>query len=107
MLLLSGVTSLFVRVIVQQIQKLSEPFKWFGDNIVDEKINHEGNPVLRWQSDNVEVVKDVNDNIRPSKKHSKDKIDGIAASINAIAEMMECKKEEVEDDPYAEGVTFV
>jgi len=96
-----------VRVVPQTARGLSEPFKWFGDMIVSKKINHEGNPVLRWQADNVEVWKDTNDNWRPDRSKSKEKIDGIVAVTDAIKAMLECKKEEVEDDPYADGLMYV
>lgn len=96
-----------VRAIPQRISHLSEPCKWMEKAIYQQKINHEGNPVLAWQADNVEIYRDNNDNIRPDKAKSKDKIDGVAASVTAIAQMLECKREEVEEDPYADGVTFV
>lgn len=96
-----------IRKIPQNITRLSEPCKWLEGHVYEKKINHEGNPVLAWQMDNVEIARDSNDNIKPHKGKSKGRIDGIYSCITAIAEMMECKKEEVEEDPYKDGVTFV
>lgn len=73
----------------QYIGKLSEPSKkleaWiFGKNIV-----HNNHPVLRWMLDNVQIYRDTNDNIRAHKGKSRGKIDGIAATIVAIREIIE------------------
>ncbi|MFT8650531.1 MAG: terminase TerL endonuclease subunit, partial [Bifidobacterium psychraerophilum] len=49
---------------------------------------HGGNPVLRWNVDNLAVKSDVNGNVQPSKADARDKIDGIAATLNALSEAM-------------------
>lgn len=48
------------------------------------RLHHGGNPVLRWMADNVQVQRDANDNIKPDKKHSHEKIDGIAALVMSL-----------------------
>ena len=40
--------------------------------------------MLRWMVDNVAVVKDGNENIKPHKEKSRNKIDGVVATINAL-----------------------
>ena len=50
---------------------------------------HEGNPVLRWMFSNVTIQKDDNGNIRPSKKKSKEKIDGVVALAMALGVMLQ------------------
>ena len=67
------------------IGNLSEPTKRFYSLIKNKKINHGGHPVLRWMMSNVMIWQDTNENIRPSKKSSTDKIDGIMAIIIALA----------------------
>ena len=67
------------------IGNLSEPTKRFYSLIKNKKINHAGHPVLRWMMSNVMIWQDTNENIRPSKKSSTDKIDGIMAIIIALA----------------------
>lgn len=41
-------------------------------------------PVLRWNADNAAYKQDSDGNIKPSKADSTDKIDGIAALVNAL-----------------------
>lgn len=53
--------------------------------IVGQELEHGGNPVLRWMFGNMAVKKDENDNIRPVKDKSTERIDGIVAFINALA----------------------
>lgn len=66
---------------------MSEPTKEFERLLLDGKIVHGGHPVLRWMADNAMLIKDTNDNYRVAKgKVSKDKVDGIVASIMALGE---------------------
>lgn len=51
------------------------------------RIQHGGNPVLRWNASAVEVYRDGNDNMRPVKpdrNKSSARIDGIAAAVMAL-----------------------
>ncbi|WP_239116064.1 terminase TerL endonuclease subunit [Streptomyces sp. SID8499] len=51
------------------------------------KIRHGGNPILRWNASCVEIIADGNDNFRPVKpdrKQSSSRIDGIAAAVMAL-----------------------
>ena len=66
----------------------SAPTKWLEALVLDKKINHSGNPVLRWMMSNVTLQTDAAGNIKINKGKSKDKIDGIAALIMALAEYM-------------------
>lgn len=54
---------------------------------------HGGNPVLRWNVDNLAVNTDVNGNVQPNKADSRDKIDGVAAILDALSEAMTRKKQ--------------
>lgn len=47
------------------------------------RLNHGGNPVLRWNFRNLKVKMDENENIRPVKEKTANRIDGIVALINA------------------------
>lgn len=49
---------------------------------------HGDNPVLRWNVDNLAVKSDVNGNVQPSKADARDKIDGVAATLDALSEAM-------------------
>lgn len=48
-------------------------------------LTHDNNPVARWCAGNVNVATDGNENIKPMKNKSKDRIDLIVAMINAMA----------------------
>ncbi|MFE0194144.1 terminase TerL endonuclease subunit, partial [Streptomyces sp. NPDC058989] len=45
---------------------------------------HGGNPPMRWQIDNLAVATDPSLNVKPDKKTSADKIDGVVALIMAL-----------------------
>jgi phage terminase large subunit-like protein len=46
---------------------------------------HGGNPCMRWQVDNFAVAMDPAGNVKPNKAVAADKIDGVAATINALS----------------------
>lgn len=52
--------------------------------IVNGKFYHAGNPILRWNFDNVAVVKDAAGNRKFDKSKSRDKIDGAVAALMAV-----------------------
>ena len=45
---------------------------------------HGGNPVLRWMFENVYVETDAAGGMKPSKKKSREKIDGAVATIMSV-----------------------
>ncbi len=45
---------------------------------------HGGNPAVRWQVDNLAVAMDASGNVKPDKATSANKIDAVAATVNAI-----------------------
>lgn len=68
----------------QGIMSFSPPSKEFHRLICSGRFNHDGNPVLRWMAENVAAYRDRNDNIRPDKDKSADKIDGVVATIMGL-----------------------
>lgn len=48
-------------------------------------LRHGGNPVARWAADNLAVAMDPAGNVKPDKANSGDKIDPVAALVNALA----------------------
>jgi phage terminase large subunit-like protein len=77
----AGMTVIPVR---QNFQNMSAPTKEVARLVLDQKLHHGGNPVLRWMADSVVVIEDENQNLRPSKKRSKQRIDGMVALILAL-----------------------
>ena len=68
----------------QGYKSYNEPTKEFMRLILAKRLKHGGNPVLRWMADNVVVVTDPAGNIKPAKEKSREKIDGITATIMAL-----------------------
>ena len=68
----------------QGYKDMSPPTKEFYKLLMEGRINHGGNPVLRWMSGNVVVDTDPAGNIKCTKAKSPEKIDGIVASIMAL-----------------------
>lgn len=52
--------------------------------VLEKKVSHGGNPVLRWMMDNIYVKTDPAGNIKPDKEKSTDRIDGAVALIMAL-----------------------
>jgi phage terminase large subunit-like protein len=68
----------------QGFSSMSSPSKEFLKLILENRIAHGANPILRWNADNVVVEQDAAGNIKPSKKKSEQKIDGIVAAIMGL-----------------------
>lgn len=68
----------------QGYASMSAPMKYAWDLIRSKKLNHGGHPVLRWMVGNLSAEEDAAGNIKPSKKTSYEKIDGVVAMIMAI-----------------------
>jgi phage terminase large subunit-like protein len=68
----------------QGFKTFNEPSKELERLVLSEKLHHGNNPVLRWMAGNVSVEFDAMTNIKPSKKKSTEKIDGIVALIMAL-----------------------
>lgn len=70
--------------IPQNFQHLSAPSKHLEGLVRSGRLQHGGHPVLRWCAGNVVLLRDTNDNYRPNKKKSRDRIDGIVATVMAM-----------------------
>jgi phage terminase large subunit-like protein len=90
--------------IPQTMQRLTSPSKMLEDSLVSRILRHSGHPVLEWFADNVEAeVSADGEYMKPSKKNSGDKIDGIAALVNALY----CSLIPDEDEEEESEVTFI
>jgi phage terminase large subunit-like protein len=69
----------------QNVGSMSAPSKLLESLIYERRIRHGGNPVLSWMAGNVQLLTDSNGNIKPDKGRSKEKIDGIVATICGLA----------------------
>ena len=68
----------------QGYKDMSPPTKEFYKLLMEGRIIHGGNPVMRWMSGNVVVDTDPAGNIKCTKAKSPEKIDGIVAAIMAL-----------------------
>ena len=68
----------------QGFSSMSAPTKEFFRLLMEGRIIHGGNPVLRWMAGNVVIDTDPAGNIKVTKAKSKEKIDGIVAAIMAL-----------------------
>jgi phage terminase large subunit-like protein len=72
----------------QGFKSMSEPTKQLETLVLQKRLNHGDNPVLRWMIENVAVRTDPNLNIMPDKKNSTGRIDGIVALIMGLSRMI-------------------
>jgi phage terminase large subunit-like protein len=70
----------------QGTRSMNAPAKLLETLVANESLHHFGNPVLRWMADNVTIETDYEDRIKPSKKKSTEKIDGIVALCMSLSE---------------------
>jgi len=68
----------------QGYKDMSPPTKELMKLVLEGKIAHGGNPVLRWMMDNIYVKTDPAGNIKPDKEKSTERIDGAVALIMAL-----------------------
>lgn len=71
----------------QGFATLSAPTKSLEKAVLSRTLRHDGHPVLRWNVSNVSVETDPAGNLKPSKKVSTERIDGVVALIMAIDRM--------------------
>src|SRR5690606_11415082 len=83
--------------ITQGIRTLSEPTKDFRERVLRGEIIHDGSPVLTWAMANAIERSDHNGNIMLDKAKSREKIDPVAALMNAHTRAMHHGMEETYD----------
>ena len=75
----------------QGYKDMSPPSKELYKLLMEGRINHGGNPVLKWMAQNVVMHQDPAGNIKPDKDKSTEKIDGIVATIMALDRAIRCE----------------
>lgn len=68
----------------QGFASMSGPSKELERLVISRELQHMGDPVLRWMASNCAAELDAAGNIKPSKKKSRDRIDGIVALVMGI-----------------------
>ena len=85
----------------QGFRDMSPPSKELMRLLLEKRIRHGGNPVLRWMSGNAVVKRDPAGNIKPDKEKSTEKIDGIVALVMALDRCIR-HKDDTEGSVYDE-----
>ncbi len=68
----------------QGTKSFSAPTKELLTLVLRQQIAHGGNPVLRWNADNLVVDQDSAGGLKPSKSKSSEKIDGMVGTIMGL-----------------------
>lgn len=68
----------------QSIRYMSVPTKWLESSVLKSELNFMHNPIFRWNMQNVVIYTDPNANIKLDKARSRNKIDGVVATVNAV-----------------------
>lgn len=90
-----------VHEVRQGFQTLSAPSKEFEKLILRHHLEHGGNPVMAAQVAHCVVETDAAENIKPTKKKSTKRIDGVAAAITAKRMAMDA------EEPAGVGLAFL
>lgn len=86
-----------VREFAQTTTKFNEPIRFLEKTILEGKLDHNKDPVLRWMFSNIQTYIDGNGNIKFDKGRSREKIDGAVALAMAFDEYLKYKLVETPD----------
>lgn len=78
----------------QNMTRLAAPTKELMRLLQSQGLRHGGDPVLRWMAGNAVTRSDSSGNIRLDKQRSREKIDDLAALVNALSEALAGKPKE-------------
>lgn len=68
----------------QGFASMAGPCQDLERRVLGKTINHGNNPVLRWMASNVTTEIDAAGNMKPSKKKSTERIDGVVSTLMAL-----------------------
>ncbi|MBC6365788.1 terminase [Algoriphagus sp. AK58] len=97
----------------QGYKSMSPAIKKMESLVIENKLLHNNNPVLKWCLSNTKIVKDDAGNVKVSKERSKEKIDAIVALIMAVGQYQldlaeEMANQSINKSPYDDrGFFFV
>jgi len=86
----------------QGFGSMSAPTKEFERSVFTRKMNHMGNPVMRWMISNVAIQRDPAGNIKIDKNKSSEKVDGPVAAVMAKGQQMTVTNEVNTNKIYSE-----
>ncbi len=71
--------------VIQTVKFVSPATALLKALVMGQKLIHDGSDLLRWQIENVAVIKDINENERLTKKASTSRIDNLSAGVTALS----------------------
>lgn len=86
------------------VPTMSEPMKEMQALVHDQRLHHNGDPVMTWMMSNVVARVDAKENIFPRKEINENKIDGVVAAIMAMG--VAIKRQDVYLRGYENGIVF-
>lgn len=91
----------------QGIMTLSDPTKKFRESVYQGKVKHLDDKLLKWSMSNARLQMDDKENVKVSKKKSKDRIDPVDAIINAFLRAQASQMEtDLEDYILSDDFSF-
>lgn len=72
----------------QGFVSMNTPTQGIEKLILQKKLNHGSNPVMRWMCSNVSIEKDAAGNMKINKKKSSEKVDGMVSLVMAYGEYL-------------------
>lgn len=94
-------------LIGQGFKDMSPPTKELMKLVLEQKIAHGGQPVLRWNMDNIYIRTDPAGNIKADKEKSTEKIDGAVATIMALDRTIRCGNDHRASVYDERGILFI
>ena len=91
----------------QGYKSMSPPSKELINMMLSQKIEHGGNPILRWNADNAVIEIDPAGNIKPNKAKAVQKIDGLVATIMGLDRAMRHSLDEGKSIYETQGLTVI
>lgn len=91
----------------QGFASMSPPTKELMRLVLEKKIAHGGQPVLRWNMDNIFIRTDPSGNIKADKQKSTEKIDGAVALIMALDRAIRCGNDVSESVYESRGLLVI
>lgn len=88
---LGNVQGLVMTEVAQTMGTMGPASVEFENLVNARRLRHGGHPILRWMASGCVEYRDTNDNVRPVKKRSTTRIDGIVAAIMALSRWMAAK----------------
>jgi phage terminase large subunit-like protein len=72
----------------QTMVAMNLPCRMFEELVLENRLKHDNDPILRWMVSNAVIVRDGNENIKIVKDRCPDRVDGVVAACMAIGRLM-------------------